>query len=159
MADIVLSPQSGTAQNDIYTSIVVSTASNGSRPVGLQAWIKPMASGVGQLSIVLKDYTANRTYGTWGYAEASWNIDPAVKNSAGYKYITFTAKSPSNIPPTIGDTVGFTLTTTRGNQWSLQSAAFATGRTIQAVVVPEPSSVLLAIASFAICTFLIWRKK
>lgn len=159
MADIVLAPQSGTVQNDIYTSITVSTVSNGSRPVGLQAWIKPMASGVGQLSITLQDYTANRTYGTWGYAEASWNIDPAVKNSAGYKYITFTAKSPPNIPPTIGDTVGFTLTTTRGNQWSLQSAAFTTGRTIQAVVVPEPSSVLLAIASFAICTFLIWRKK
>ena len=159
MADIVLAPQSGTAQNDVYNGIIVSASSNGSRPVGLQMWIKPMASGVGQLSIALKDYTSNRVYGSWGYAEASWSIDPAVTNAAGYKYITFTAKSPPNIPPTIGDTVGFTLTTTRGNQWELQSAAFTTGRTIQAVTVPEPGAVLLSVISIAICAFLIWRKK
>ena len=159
MADIVLAPQSGTVQNDIYTSITVSTVSNGSRPVGLQAWIKPMASGVGQLSITLQDYTANRTYGTWGYAEASWRIDPAVTNAAGYKYITFTAKSPPNIPPTIGDTVGFTLTTTRGNQWELQSAAFTIGRTIRAVTVPEPGAVLLSAISIASCVLVLWRKK
>ena len=118
-----------------------------------------MASGVGTLSVTLKDYTANRTYGSWSYAEATWNIDTAATNAAGYKYITLAAVSPPNIPPTIGDTVGFTLTTTRGNQWGLQSAAFTTGRTVQAVVVPEPSSVLLALASFAVCIFLVWRKK
>ena len=159
MADVVLAPQSGTAQNDIYSGITASMSSNGSRPVGLQMWIKPMASGVGTLSVTLKDYTANRTYGSWSYAEATWNIDTAATNAAGYKYITLAAVSPPNIPPTIGDTVGFTLTTTRGNQWGLQSAAFTTGRTVQAVVVPEPSSVLLALASFAVCIFLVWRKK